>query len=80
MSAIDHRVPASGHEIGKSNPNVMLSCELASKGVDDSEAMECLGVAERDRPMAILTSFDVRHFQLFSYQTGLALFLLPLIP
>jgi hypothetical protein len=45
MSAIERHVPATGEEIDKSNPNVMLLCELASKGVDDCQAMECLSVA-----------------------------------
>ena len=45
MSAIEHRVPAIGEEIDKSIPNVMLLCELASKGVDDSKAMQCISIA-----------------------------------
>jgi hypothetical protein len=45
MSAIEHRVPAIGEEIDKSNPNVMLLCELAPKGVDDSKAMQCISIA-----------------------------------
>jgi hypothetical protein len=45
MSGIEHRVPAIGEEIDKSNPNVMLLCELASKGIDDSKAMQCISIA-----------------------------------
>lgn len=43
--AVERRAPATGEKIDKSNPNVMLLCELASKGVDDGEAMERLSVA-----------------------------------
>ena len=32
-------------EIDKSNPYVMLLCELASKGVDESKAMQCISIA-----------------------------------
>src|ERR1700690_726573 len=56
-------------ELDKSIPNVMLVRELASKDIDDGEAMQCISIpAYRYRPVAIVTSLNEGHFQVSFHQ------------